>query len=97
MLDKNDDKETIEISKDILKDINKNDPFLDYSIPTDQIISDIFDHVDLTDNKVTIENATDDEIFNDKVAMKNVTDNEIFNNKVTIASDNALSTDKDIY
>ena len=29
--------------------------------------------------------------------MKNVPDNEIFNNKVTIASDNVLSTDKDIY
>ena len=69
MFDKNYDKEAIDISKDVLKDINKKDPFLDYSIPTDQIISDIFDDVDLTDDEVTIENITDDETVSEKVAV----------------------------
>ena len=69
MFDKNYDKEAIDISKDVLKDINKKDPFLDYIIPTDQIISDIFDDVDLTDDEVTIENITDDETVSEKVAV----------------------------
>ena len=80
MFDKNDDKETIEISKDILKDLNKKDPFLDYSIPTNQIIFDIFDGFDLTDDEVTIKNVTDDETVSEKV---------------TIASDDDLSNDED--
>ena len=80
MFDKNDDKETIEISKDILKDLNKKDPFLDYSIPTNQIIFDIFDGFDLTDDEITIKNVTDDETVSEKV---------------TIASDDDLSNDED--
>ena len=55
---KNDRKETIEISKDILKDINKNDPFLDFNVLTEEIISEIFDDVDVTDDEVTIEDVT---------------------------------------
>ena len=39
--DKNDSKETIEISKNILKDINKNDPFLYFDVPTEQTIYDV--------------------------------------------------------
>ena len=50
IFDKNDTKETIEISKDILKDINKNDPFLDFNVLTEEIISGIFDDVDFADN-----------------------------------------------
>ena len=80
LFDKNDNKETIEISKDILKDVNKNDPFLDFSVPTEQIISDIFDDADLTDDEVTIENVTDDETVSEKVI---------------IASDDDLNTDED--
>ena len=80
MFDKNYDKETIEISKDVLKDINKKDLFLDYSIPTNQIISDILDDVDLTDDELRIENITDDETVSEKV---------------TIASDDDLSNDED--
>ena len=80
LFDKNDNKETIEISKDTLKDVNKNDPFLDFSVPTEQIISDIFDNADLTDDEVTIENVTDDETVSEKV---------------TIASDDDLNTDED--
>ena len=58
IFDKNDRKETIEISKDILKDINKNDPFLDFNVLTEEIISEIFDDVDVTDDEVTIEDVT---------------------------------------
>ena len=58
IFDKNDRKETIEISKDILKDINKNDPFLDFNVLTEEIISEIFDDVDVTDEEVTIEDVT---------------------------------------
>ena len=50
IFDKNDSKETIEISKDILKDINKNDPFLDFNVLTEEIISGIFDDVDFADD-----------------------------------------------
>ena len=50
IFDKNDTKETIEISKDILKDINKNDPFLDFNVLTEEIISGIFDDVDFADD-----------------------------------------------
>ena len=52
---KNDSKKTIEISKDILKDINKNDPFLDFNVITEEIISELFDGVDFTENEVRIE------------------------------------------
>ena len=50
IFDKNDSKVTIEISKDILKDINKNDPFLDFNVLTEEIISGIFDDVDFADD-----------------------------------------------
>ena len=55
-------------------------PFLDFNVPTEQIISDIFDDADLTDDEVTIENVTDDETVSEKV---------------TIASDDDLNTDED--
>ena len=50
IFDKNDSKVTIEISKDILKDINKNDPFLDFNVLTEEIISGNFDDVDFADD-----------------------------------------------
>ena len=62
---KNDSKETIEISKNILKDINKNDPFLYFDVPTEQTIHDVFDGADLTDDEVTIEDVTDNEAVSD--------------------------------
>ena len=65
ILDKNDSKETIEISKNILKDINKNAPFLYFNVPTEQTISDVFDGADLTDDEVTIEDVTDNEAVSD--------------------------------
>ena len=67
IFDKNDSKKTIEISKDILKDINKNGPFLDFNVITEEIISELFDDVDFTNNEVTIEDVTDDEIVSDGV------------------------------
>ena len=67
IFDKNDTKETIEISKVILKDTNKNDPFLDFNVLTEQIISEIFDDVNFTDDEVTIEDVTDNKIVSDGV------------------------------
>ena len=67
IFDKNDTKETIEISKVILKDTNKNDPFLDFNVLTEQIISEIFDNVNFTDDEVTIEDVTDNKIVSDGV------------------------------
>ena len=57
IFDKNDSKKTIEISKDILKDINKNDPFLDFNVITEEIISELFDDVDFTEDEVIIEDV----------------------------------------
>ena len=57
IFDKNDSKKTIEISKDILKDINKNDPFLDFNVLTEEIISELFDDVDFTEDEVRIEDV----------------------------------------
>ena len=57
IFDKNDSKKTIEISKNILKDINKNDPFLDFNVITEEIISEIFDDVDFTEDEVRIEDV----------------------------------------
>ena len=37
-------------SKDILKAIRENDPFLDFNIPTDTIIDDLFEPSDNEDN-----------------------------------------------
>ena len=62
IFDKNESKVTIEISKDILKDINKNGPFLVFNVLTEEIISEICDDVDFTDDEVTIEDVTDEEI-----------------------------------
>ena len=65
LFDKNDGKETFEISKDILKDISKNDPFLDFTVPTELVISDIFDDTtdeELTDDEVIVEDVTDDDV-----------------------------------
>ena len=65
LFDKNDGKETIEISKDILKDISKNGPFLDFTVPTELVISNIFDDTtdeELTDDELIVEDVTDDDV-----------------------------------
>ena len=72
----------INISRDILKNIEENDPFLDYNIPTDVLIEELFGDVDLTSDgetteEVTIEDVTDDET-NNKVTLEGVTDNKSF-------------------
>ena len=72
----------INISRDILKNIEENDPFLDYNIPTDVVIEELFGDVDLTSDgetteEVTIEDVTDDET-NNKVTLEGVTDNKSF-------------------
>ena len=79
LFDKNDTKETVEISKNILKDISKNNPFLDFTVPTEQVISDIFDdntNEELTDNEVTVENLTDDEVIVEYVTDDDLNDSQ---------------------
>ena len=68
MFDQNDKGDIVNISKDLLKNIKENDPFLDCNIQTDVVIEELFDNVDLTsDNEttdeVTIEDVTDDKSF----------------------------------
>ena len=68
MFDQNDKGDIVNISKDILKNIKENDPFLDYNIQTDVVIEELFDNVDLTSDdeitdEVTIEDVTDDKSF----------------------------------
>ena len=66
---KNDTKETVEISKDILKEISQKDPFIDFKIPTEQVISDIFDNGnESSNNEVIIEDVTDEENATDEEA-----------------------------
>ena len=68
MFDQNDKGDIVNISKDILKNIKENDPFLDCNIQTDVVIEELFDNVDLasdneTTDEVTIEDVTDDKSF----------------------------------
>ena len=71
LFDKNDSKKTIEISKDILKDISKNDPFLDFTVSTELVITNIFDDAtdeELTDDEVIVEDITDDDVTDDDLS-----------------------------
>ena len=68
MINQNDKGNIANISEDILRNIKENDPFLDYNIPTDVVIEELFYNVDLTSDKetteeVTIEDVTDDKSF----------------------------------
>ena len=61
LFDRNNAKETVKISQ--------KDPFIDFKIPTEQAVSDIFDNGnESSDNEVIIKDVTDEE---------NVTDDEI--------------------
>ena len=59
IFDKKDEKNITNFSNELLKIINENNLFLDFNIPTEKIIEDIFG--DDTKNNVTIEDVTDDE------------------------------------
>ena len=68
MFDQNDKGDIVNISKNILKNIKENVPFLDYNIQTYVVIEELFDNVDLTSDdettdEVTIEDVTDDKSF----------------------------------
>lgn len=43
IFDDRDQSEVVETSKDLLNEIKINEPFLDFSIPNSQIISELFD------------------------------------------------------
>ena len=92
IFDKNDSKETIEISKDILKDINKNDPFLDFNLLTEEIISKLFDDANFTDDEVTIKGETDDEIVSDGVLSADEDTEEILAVPATVQWDQKKAT-----
>lgn len=60
IFDENDEKDIVDSSKDILKNIKENDPFLHFNIPTKTVIDDLFNNDDLTDDKeATIEDVTE--------------------------------------
>ena len=59
IFDYKDHPDIADTSKDILKAIRENDPFLDFNIPTDTIIDDLFEPSDNEDNDVTIEDLFD--------------------------------------
>ena len=61
MFDQNDEKDIVNIQKDILKNIRENDSFLDFTILTETIIDDLFEPSD--DEKVTLEDVNDEESF----------------------------------
>ena len=65
IVNQNDDKDIVDISKDILKNIKENDPFIDFTIPTEGIIDDLFNDDNLTDDdtdykKVTLDSDDED-------------------------------------
>ena len=44
IFDNKDDQDIVDVSKDILKGIKENDPYLDFKIPTDAIITTYLNH-----------------------------------------------------
>lgn len=88
LFDINDSKETTEISNDTLKNISKNDPFLDFTVQIEQVISDIFDDVNVTDDEVTDEKVTVEDVTDDEVTVEDVIDDQI-------VSDDPLSDDEE--
>ena len=80
MFDQKDEKDISDFSREIFKKINENDPFLDFKVPTETIIDDIFNDDDMTDdendNKVTIEDVTDDENETLPSDVESITDPE---------------------
>lgn len=53
IFDEGDEKSVVHISKDILKGIKENDLFLDFNIPTELIIDDLFNESDNSDNNAS--------------------------------------------
>ena len=53
IFDEGDEKSVVDISKDILKGIKENDLFLDFNIPTELIIDDLFNEIDNSDNNAS--------------------------------------------
>ena len=63
IFDKYDTKETVEISKDILREIIQKDPFSGFKIPTEKVVSDNGD--ESSDNELIIEDVTEEENMTD--------------------------------
>ena len=53
IFDEGDEKSVVHISKDILKGIKENDLFLDFNMPTELIIDDLFNEIDNSDNNAS--------------------------------------------
>ena len=71
MFDQNDKGDIVNISKDILKNIKENDPFLDCNIQTDVVIEELFDNVDLTSDNETTDEVTIEDVADDKSFVVN--------------------------
>ena len=62
LFDDKDPKEVTDTSRDIIKEIKDSDPFLDFSIPTDAIIDDLFEPSDDDESElITAKPAVSDE------------------------------------
>lgn len=64
------------------------DPFLDFTVQIEQVISDIFDDVNVTDDEVTDEKVTVEDVTDDEVTVEDVIDDQI-------VSDDPLSDDEE--
>ena len=53
IFDEGGEKSVVDISKDILKGIKENDLFLDFNIPTELIMDDLFNESDNSDNNAS--------------------------------------------
>ena len=53
IFDEGDEKSVVHISKDILKGIKENDLFLDFNMPTELIIDELFNESDNSDNNAS--------------------------------------------
>ena len=53
IFDEGDEKSVVHISKDILKGIKENDLFLDFNMPTELIMDDLFNESDNSDNNAS--------------------------------------------
>ena len=52
IFDNKDDQDIVDVSKDILKRVKESDPYLDFKIPTDAIIDDLFEPLDNEYDKI---------------------------------------------
>ena len=90
IFDYKDHPDIVDTSKDILKAIRENDPFLDLNIPTDAIIGDLFELSDNEDNDLTIEDLFDP---SDKEPEFIIAEPAVPEDEIIIPDTNSVSVD----